>query len=210
MENICKQHILRKYWNKIVDDPKTIELNVDEAIVMNLSWNNSLMYSNEECRFRIRVANNLGGFKVRSAGIYASIRRLKLRKSDAGQCYDYVTIKHSNDQQTNHICGSFDASPANVDKMPFFADDNGVLIVKISLDKFIPIKSGEDNLEVSIVFTAYKGQCLEANTRILIRKLRTHSTVFGFLSRLRDGSIPSDNVCARPLYIEAVGKRWHR
>lgn len=157
VEKICKQSLLRKVWNKFIDDYKTIDLDVDEAIVMNLSWNNSLLYNYDDCSFRIRVVNVLGGYKVRSAGIYASIRRLKLRKADIGQCYDYITIQHSNHQETNRICGSFDASPANVDKMPFFADDNGVLIVRINLDKFIPIKTIADNLEVSIVFTAYEG-----------------------------------------------------
>lgn len=123
---------------------------------MNLSWNNSQLRETNDCSFRVRILTTLGGYKLRSAGIYASIRKLKLRKNDIGQCYDYITLRYNNHQETNKICGMFDATPDNVDKMPFFADDTGELVVKIKLDKFIPIKSIDEKLEVSIIFTAYE------------------------------------------------------
>lgn len=155
VEDTCKKNLFG-FLNQVFDNYKTINMKIDEAVVMNLSWNNSQLRDYNDCSFRVKVLTSLGGYKLRNSGIYASIRKLKLRKNDVGQCYDHITLRYSTKDETNKICGMFDASPENIDKMPFFADENGEIIFKIKLDKYIPIKSIQEKLQLSIILTAYE------------------------------------------------------
>lgn len=131
------------------------------AAIVRQSWNASTVEFHS-CTF-MADANSL--FGNRNRGIFATILKMKLRKSaETGECVDFVRFKRSNDLASERICGDYEATGGYTgDQAKFFDDDTGRLKIHIEFDKSVPFKS-TDTFEVMLVLTAYrKSKCYSAS-----------------------------------------------
>lgn len=121
------------------------------SITIEEKWNSSSFKKfGNQCEFRVS--------SKRKGGIFLNIRKLDLRKdTETGDCIDYIQIKYSNDVKSDRICGKFGPED-HLMKFKSFDDKRGRVKVYISIDKFMPLDSISDNLELSLVFTSYTGK----------------------------------------------------
>lgn len=138
----------------------------DSAAIAHLSWNSSTFKKYPDCTFKFEVG--------RPFGIYATIRKLKLRqRSESGDCIDYVRMKNSFGLKTTNMCGSYDANDSQNDKLPFSSDEPGIMSISVYLDTYRPLDKLEDTLEISIAFVAYESKFYFKNKE---NKMKINST----------------------------------
>ncbi len=96
-----------------------------------------------------------------SQGIFASIKKLKLRENTYdGSCKDFLRFTYKNGTSTRKICGNIETSVHNNMIRNFFDETTGELRVEISIDTSYSNMDDYNELEVSLVFTAYSSKFL--------------------------------------------------
>lgn len=131
--------------------------NNQSAALVQFTWNSSTFKRYDDCRFR--VVATLDGDKTRNRGVFVSIRRLNLRKSQySEECIDYIRFKFG-DEKSPKYCGQLNASIDDVKKI-YFGEGGGIIEVTLKLDKFAPLKEIDDTLDVELVFTANEGKLM--------------------------------------------------
>lgn len=149
---------LLKGFNQLLGHIREVRLgeNDQSAALIHFSWNSSNFKKYDDCRFKV-VATPIGE-KRPNRGLFLSIRRLNLRKSQKGSvedCIDYIRFKFSNDKSPK-FCGQLNASVDDVKKI-YFGEGGGVIEVHLHLDKYLPFQNMDDTLDIELVFTANEG-----------------------------------------------------
>lgn len=117
--------------------------------IISQSWNASSFKKFQDCNLKIIPAAK--------RGLYATVRTLRLRKSnmsESGTCIDYIKLVDANGRFTKNICGEVD----NLHPSEVLSQDGGPFVLQIRLDRLRPLPTEDDFLEISIVFTSYEGR----------------------------------------------------
>lgn len=126
---------------------------VESAALLHYHSNSSTVGKIGSCDFSVKLDNPSG-----SKGIFASIKKLKLRQNSYGSygdysCKDFLRFTYKNGTRTREICGDITTSVRNNLIQNFFDETSGELKVEISIDT--TYLSEHNELEVDLVFTAY-------------------------------------------------------
>lgn len=139
---------------RIFDKPNVELERPDElsAALISKKWDSNTYKSVEDCDFKV-VAKQSEHELPR--GIFASIRRMNLRKSSSNDCIDFVVFEVGS-HKSPKICGVIDGD-AMYDRSNFFEAPGGTMKVTVYLNRYTILESGKE-LEIDFVFTAYDGK----------------------------------------------------
>lgn len=153
LNDLCPTSILQIGFDFITDNKPEVQLESDHrsGALVPMIWNATTLGKFDDCEFNVE-ANKYG----RNRGVFATLRKMSLRKSIKGDCIDFIQFKHDTGDYSERLCGNYMASDDySTDHSKFFADDYGRIRVSIKLDKSRPLKSPDETLEVELYLTAY-------------------------------------------------------
>lgn len=149
---ICSNNPIDKVFNLLTNNKhNTYKLkNADSSAVLLRLTLNSSSYKKfpDKCDFII------DGERI-SDGFFLNIHSLNLRRNEeTGECYDYVLIKDDEDH-IDMICDKIGME--NMPQMKSITINKKRFSVLIHIDRRRPFKESNDKLDISMVFTAYRG-----------------------------------------------------
>lgn len=148
---MCSNNPIDKVLNLLTNNKhNTYTLkNVDSSAVLLRLTLNSSSYKKfpDKCDFIIDAEKISDGF-------FLNIHSLNLRRNEeTGECYDYIQIK--NDERMDRICDKIGME--NMPQMKSITINMKRFSVLIYIDRRRPFKESNDKLDISMVFTAYRG-----------------------------------------------------
>lgn len=161
---LCTTSKFKAIVDALLDDKPNIELDnaMDQsAALIAQNWDNKTYKSVEYCDFKV-IAKTSRYESPR--GIFASIRRMNLRKSSSNECIDYVVFEVGSgmQQKSQKMCGIIEGDQV-YDASNFFEAPGGTMKVVIFINRYTTLETGRD-LGIELSFTAYDGKFAEENS----------------------------------------------
>lgn len=128
----------------------------NSAAIIQQVWNSSSLRSSK-ANFDIKIETQKK--KKSSAGIYAVIQKMKLRKNARTQkCIDYVKFRFGNRKYSDEIC---DPIGPDMQQVMTLEDIAGEFKMYVHIETVLPL-AYKDTLQLMVIFTAYT-DCRQSN-----------------------------------------------
>lgn len=160
---LCPTSKFKVLIDQILDDKPNIELeNSNDLSVALISqkWDDQTYKSVQHCDFMVIAKPPASGG---TSGIFASIRKMNLRKDANNACIDYVIFEvgSGESQKSQKMCGTVtDDEVFNASN--YFEAPAGSMKIIVFINRYVTLESHK-KLEIEFIFTSYDSNERTAN-----------------------------------------------
>lgn len=157
LNKLCPTSKFKAFVDAILDDKPNVELekaNELSAALISQTWDHKSYKSVEYCNFKVIAKPSHFGAR----GIFASIRKMNLRKGAGNDCIDYVIFEvgSGENQKSQKLCGTME-DDESYDVSNFFEAPGGTMKVLVYISRYVTLEHGKE-LGIKLTFTSYDGK----------------------------------------------------
>lgn len=138
----------------------------DSSAIVHYTWTPDTINEINNCKFTVHSNLYLPSGETYARGIFATIKKINLRKDANGKCIDYVSMVVGDWKV--EVCEQNDNS-VNVAENTYLNGFPGIAEIHVFIDKSKTLNVKTPSLELELLFTAYDSKIIS-----LILELEKH------------------------------------